>query len=138
MDISQLAQKLAELGVNHRAYRVGRFGGGNSDAIVLEQTEKGFEVFYTESGHNSPLATFQSEPEACEYVLKQLEKDESTLAHNVGIFDTESQASALASKLTVAGIRVKTDAISMGANSKRYRVFVFGRDVERVRQVRGW
>lgn len=138
MDIPQLAQKLAELGVNHRAYRVGRFGGGNSDAIVLEQTEKGFEVFYTERGHNSLLASFQSESEACEYVLRHLDKEESALAHNVGNFDNESQASTLASKLTAAGIRVKIDAIPMGPNSKRYRVFVFGRDIERVRQVRGW
>ena len=138
MDTQQLALKLAELGVKQSAYRVGRFGTGNSDAIVLESSSRGFEVYYTERGHNSLLASFNSESEACQYVLAQLAQDQCATSHNVGTFDSASQASALASKLSAAGVKVKTDEIPIGANSKRYRVFVFGNDLERVRKIRGW
>jgi hypothetical protein len=138
MNISQLAQKLDDLGVNRTAYRVGVHGQGNSDAIVLEETPKGFEVYYTERGHNSPMASFANEDEACDYALEQLTKDESMSAHNVGVFDTEDQATALANELRGAGVKVKTDSIPMTADSKRYRVFVFGRDIDKVREIRGW
>lgn len=137
MDIELLARRLADLGVNHSAYRVGSYGGGSSDSVLLERTTEGFEVSYLERGNKSVMARFASEAEACEYVLRELTRDESALAHNVGVFDSESQAGVLVSKLKAAGIRVKTDAVPV-VGGKRYRVFVFGRDLERVRQVRGW
>ena len=138
MNIAQLAQKLIELGVNPAAYRIGGFGRGNSDAIVVEQVPSGFEVLYTERGHNSLLASFPSEAEACAFVLAELSKDESYLAHNVGIFDTEQQASELAAKLLANGIRTKVDTVPVSRESQRYRVFVYGRDIEKVKKVRGW
>lgn len=138
MNIEELAVKLAEIGVNQGAYRIGNYGRGGSDSIVLLPIEDGYGVFYSERGHNSLLASFKSESEACDYVWDQLRNDEAALAHNIGIFDSEAQARELAAKLADAGIRVKTDVIPMTANSKRYRIFVFGRDIDRVREVRGW
>lgn len=138
MNIEQLANRLDELGANHESYRVGKYGSGTSDAILLRETEDGYGVFYTERGHDTLLASFKTEEDACEYTLKILEKEESGFAHCVGIFDTAVQASGLAEKLAQAGIKPKTDEIPMTATSKRYRVFVFGPDIHCVKEIRGW
>jgi hypothetical protein len=73
MDIAELAQALSERGVSSRYYRVGQYGHGFSDdSFSLEEGDGLFRVMYIERGHPSVLASFQTESEACTYLLEQL------------------------------------------------------------------
>lgn len=77
MDIPQLKAALDQLGVRSDAYD---FIGGvrANETYVLREREGLWEVYYAERGLQSGLRCFASEEQACNHVLKRIERDPTT------------------------------------------------------------
>ena len=60
-------------------------GGHPSEALVLDERPPGWAVYYSERGQETGLTLFDSESEACAYMLEQLMR---VVAPTVGKHDT--------------------------------------------------
>ena len=132
MKVSELQEELIAEGCNPSNFAVLSRG---DDAYCLDKKDSNWAVFYSERGCDSkPIFTSKNEDEACEfffsYVIKQLHW------HIVGFFKNESDAIDLEEKLVSISIKPIRNDISAyrSANDPRYRVFVVGKDIFKVRE----
>lgn len=132
MNIEELEKKLSDCGVNALHYRMGSFGAGKSNAFHLKVEGANFALYYTDQEQESFLISFDSESNACEFLLTELTKGDMYSVHIVGAFPTKNQADQLANHLITMRVRVKTDAIQLPTSEIRYRVIVFGLDRKEV------
>lgn len=75
MDTIELDEKLRELG-----YRPGDCSIGlvRDESLILLREDRMWKVFYSERGQRQGLATFSTEEEACEHMIKVLRSWEGT------------------------------------------------------------
>lgn len=77
MNMSALAQALQAAGVSSRYYRFGPYGhGGSDDSYVLAPEGSKFNVSYVERGRPSLVGSFETEGDACEFLLKELTRED--------------------------------------------------------------
>lgn len=76
MNRTDLELLLVERKVTPLAYSLG--GGLPNERYVLDQEAKGWVVYYSERGQQSGKRVFDTEDEACRYLLKLLTNDSST------------------------------------------------------------
>lgn len=77
MKMSQLAQALEEKNISSRYFRFGPFGNGYSDdSFLIEELNGAFVVSYIERGRASPIQSFPSEDEACDFLFSELTSKE--------------------------------------------------------------
>lgn len=75
MKVGDLLNQLVARGGDVRAIYTGT--GNPEDRYAIIQEGNKWEVFYSERGDQLELRTFSSEDDACEYLLKLVEKDET-------------------------------------------------------------
>ncbi len=76
MNRDELEIILRERGVSSLAYCLG--GGLPNEKYTLDQAGAKWPVYYSERGQRSGERVFDSEDEACRYLLQLLTKDSST------------------------------------------------------------
>ena len=112
---------------------VSSFGIKNYDGFSIEFTGQEYEFNYQERGHKGVLKKFSSEKEVCNYVLTIIEKSETLRQHCIEFTKSEEKAKRVCYYLEKRGIRYLKDKIPYEENNFRYRVFVFGRDMKKIR-----
>lgn len=132
MKASELTEKLIAEGCNENNFAV--LSRGN-DAFCIDKKGNEWVVFYSERGYDSdPIFKSESESEACEFFFNYVTKQKHW--HIVGFFKSEKEAQELESKLAAIGIKpIRNDIPAYKtANDPRYRVFVVGKDIFKVRK----
>jgi hypothetical protein len=76
MNRTELEGILAQRKVTPLAYSLG--GGLPNERYVLDQESDGWAVYYSERGQKSNKLVFETEDQACRYLLKVLTDDTST------------------------------------------------------------
>jgi hypothetical protein len=135
MKASQVSEKLLAEGCSESNFVV---NGTGSDVYCLAQRNGVWVVFYTERGQDSPPEfKSKSEEEACQFFYDFIMKMEHW--HIVGFFKLESEAEALEAELASIGVpAIRNDIPAYRQrNDPRYRVFVVGKDIFRVRDAIG-
>jgi hypothetical protein len=132
MKASELSDKLIAEGCNANNFAV--LSRGN-DSYCLDKKGNEWVVFYSERGCDSePVFNSTSEDAACnffyDYILKQQHW------HIIGFFKTEREAQELEARVLALGIKaIRNDIPAFNAvNDPRYRVFVTGKDIFKVRE----
>jgi len=138
LTMKELKRRLEAEGYNNQFYCIGSGWGAISDGFALDITPQGFEFFYVERGQKSTIQCFDNEADACRYTYNFLANEKWSKSHLVGFFDSEKQADECVSWLQKKGIEYLSDTIPYGGpNDVRYRVFVFGNDFRKVKELRG-
>jgi len=135
MNSSQLIEKLLAEGCSKSNFTV---NGHGSDVYCLNRKDGVWAVFYTERGQDSaPIFVSESEKEACEFFYNYIMKMEHW--HIVGFFKKEGDAKALEAKLASIGVKAIRNDIPAykQRNDPRFRVFVVGKDIFKVREAFG-
>ncbi|HWT00098.1 MAG TPA: hypothetical protein VN256_07615 [Pyrinomonadaceae bacterium] len=136
MNSEELNERLDEEGFNSQFYCIGPGWRRLGDGFALDKVGDSFEWFYVERGQRGRAEkVFASEEEACRFAYETLSKDDRARSHMIGMFESEAEAAKLAQELSREGIRSKTDRIPYGGpDDPRFRVFVYGRDVFKVKK----
>lgn len=135
MKASGLRKRLLAAGCNESNFAV--LSRGN-DAFCLDKKGNIWVVFYSERGLDSEaIFSPESENEACEFFFDYVTKQQHW--HIVGFFKNESEAKELESKLVAIGVQpIRNDIPAYRtASDPRYRVFVVGKDIFKVRESLG-
>ncbi len=135
MNSIELAERLAEEGFNSLFYCIGAGWHRLADGFALDKAGDVYEWFYVERGQKGAVErVFASEEEACRFAYEALSKDKWARSHMVGMFESERDAAELARALSLEGIYSETDRIPYGGlDDPRFRVFVYGRDVFKIK-----
>jgi hypothetical protein len=131
MKASELTNQLLAEGCNPQNFSV---LSRKQDAYCIDKSGKQWKVFYSERGCDfEPIFTSNNESEACEFFYNLIIKQQHW--HLVGFFKDEADAKALKEKLSALGINTIRNDIPAykTANDPRYRVFVVGNDIFRVK-----
>jgi hypothetical protein len=72
----ELQKALDELGVDPRSYRLS--SSAESDVYVLERSQGGWAVFYSERGERNDEVWVPDEAEACTIFFERLRRDPTT------------------------------------------------------------
>lgn len=72
MNRLQLAKKLEEIGVPSRVYSL---HGASDNKTCIEQRNGKWYVFFFERGQENVIKVFDTETEACEFMLFDLKKE---------------------------------------------------------------
>ena len=132
MKTTELRQKLIAVGCNENNFAILARG---DDAFCLDKNGLDWVVFYSERGLDSePIFKSRSEDEACTFFFEYLSKQQHW--HLVGFFKSEDEARELEQKLAKSGMQpIRNDMPAYRkANDPRYRVFVVGKDILKVRE----
>ncbi|MFM5463737.1 SPOR domain-containing protein [Aeromonas simiae] len=135
MNASELQIKLFAEGCNPANFSV--LGRGD-DMLCLDEKGGKWSIFYSERGCDSePIFTSDNEEEACKIFFNYVVKQQHW--HIVGFFKNESDAVELEDKLVAIGIKpIRNDIPAYKtANDPRYRVFVVGKEIFKVRECLG-
>ena len=132
MKASELTELLIAEGCNQSNFSVLSRG---DDAFCLDKKGNEWVIFYSERGCDSePIFRSKSENNACEYFFNYVKKQDHW--HIVGLFKKEEEAKELEGKINAIGIKpIRNDIPAYKtANDPRFRVFVVGKDIFKVRE----
>jgi hypothetical protein len=132
MKAKYLTKKLIAEGCNPKSFAV---LSRNHDAYCIDHDGKEWTVFYSERGCDSdPIFRSINEEEACDFFYQLVINQEHW--HIVGFFKDETEAKNLVTKLLAIDIKpIRNDIPSYkGAKDPRFRVFVVGKDIFKVRE----
>lgn len=133
MRVADLQKKLEEEGCAPLNYAIESRG---SDAYCLMNDGGQWRVFYSERGlDEDPIFTTASESEACEFFLDQMRKQ--TNWHLVGVFPSELEAELFEKEVERRGATpIRNDLPESIMGIPQFRVFVAGRDIHQVRDIK--
>lgn len=137
MDTRELEMRLLAEGCSMANFSINR-RGGSSDIYCLELEDGMWSVFYTERGRDSePIFESVSEEEACLFYYDFMKKMEHW--HLVGFSAEEASVLELQGWLTEIGVPfIRNDIPAYEhADDPRYRLFVVGEDIFKVRELLG-
>ena len=104
------------------------------EGLVVKNCALGYCLFSSERGHETLLKAFQSEEELVRYTLAELDRDPWCKAHIVAFTFDQQQIQKAESELKWMRIRYKRNDIPYRAGQTAYRIFVYGRDILRLKQ----
>lgn len=133
MRISELQKKLEEAGCSQMTYSI---ESGGSDVYCLRNDGRRWNVFYTERGCDSePIFTSDSESDACEFFFDYICKQPNW--HLIGVFPSELEAKAFENEVARLGATpIRNDLPESMMGTPQFRVFVAGRDIHLVRDIK--
>ncbi|MGJ8654920.1 MAG: SPOR domain-containing protein [Akkermansiaceae bacterium] len=137
MDTRELEVRLLAEGCSMSNFAINHRGSG-SDLYCLGKKGEVWSVFYTERGRDSePIFESVSEEEACLFYYDLMKKMDHW--HLVGFFADEASALELQGRLTDIGVVfIRNDIPAYKhADDPRYRLFVVGEDIFKVRELLG-
>jgi hypothetical protein len=138
MTLKELENMLIAERYNSQSYCIGSGWPRLGDGFAVDKGKTKFEFFYVERGHKSPMKEFDTEEEAADFAYEFLSNEKWTRSHNVGFYSSKEEAERRMSVLREAGIEYFNDVIPYGGpNDPRYRIFVFGKDIDRVKELDG-
>ena len=127
--LKRLRTWMARHGYHHRTIAVGQ---ALVEGHALRHGPYGVEWVYCERGLEQIEQVFQNEAEAAQFGLETLRNSLTAREHLLGFFDAKGPRDALIATLEVRGIAHRHDSIPYGGpDDPRYRVFVWGRDIDR-------
>ena len=139
MKVPELKQRLEAAGCSPLNYSIAPHGdvkrwepSGPNDSFCLAEREGIWQVYYSERGHDSPpIFREQNEEKACSFFFDYI----TAMRHDhcVGFFQSESKAKNLQAEIIALEVDARRDNILWATNEKRYRVFVTGRAIFKVR-----
>ena len=137
MNLKELSDFLQNECYQEHAYHIGSGWNACGDAYCLEQTNSRYEIFYVERGQRGKtIQSFTNEDEVCRKFVGLLNQERFSKAHCIGFFTLKKEADSTAEQLACAGITVHRDTIPYSSSDDfRYRVFVFGRDKIRAKEI---
>jgi hypothetical protein len=138
MNINDLKTKLQDEGFNRSYYSIEGQGAPHFDGLVLKHDGDKWTISFSEHGHHNLLITFTSETDACQHFYKMISEDDAYKLQNVDTFDSEAERQNKLAMYQSAGIKYRTDDYQNGDGERKYRIFVHGSDVKKVRKIRGW
>ena len=74
MTIMELKRILLEWEVQENLYSIMVGGLPNERLCLVKNSDKKWEIYYSERGRKSGLKLFESEEEACEYFLRKMSR----------------------------------------------------------------
>lgn len=103
----------------------------------LDFSNGAYVWYYTERGQRQNLKHFATEGEAVTYAFTIIKADAYANRHLIGFVKTEGEFDRIITELESRGIKYFTDTIfySNQSPSNRYRIFVFGCDVNKVKDL---
>lgn len=133
MNIQELEKRLEEEACSRAHYSI---GVRDSDVFCLENQNGTWRMFYTERGlDQDAIFESQSEEEACDFFFKYM-TTRIRHDHLAGYFISVEKAEALAATLKEHGIEsYRNDIPYHGWEDPRFRVFVIGKDIFKVREL---
>jgi hypothetical protein len=135
MTASEVYEKLLAEGCNKSHFAVHR---SEHDAFCLAQRGDKWVVYYSERGQDSPPEyESASENDACLFFYKLVLEQQHW--HILGFFEDEDDAIALEERLKSIGVEpIRNDIPAYKhRDDPRYRVFVAGKDIFKVRGLWG-
>ncbi len=130
--IQELERYLEENCYNFDSITIGRHYA--YEGLVVKNCALGYCLFSSERGHETLLKAFQSEEELVRYTLAELDRDPWCKAHIVAFTFDQQQIQKAESELKWMRIRYKRNDIPYRAGQTAYRIFVYGRDILRLKQ----
>lgn len=136
MNLAELKTRLEEEACSPSHYSLGNRDPGGAFCIVHEQGM--WRIFYSERNlDDEPLFESVDESQACEFFFNYM-TTRILHRHLVGYFIVLENAEALAAQLSQHGILTqRNDVPYHGWHDPRFRVFVTGKDVFKVRELLG-
>jgi hypothetical protein len=119
-------------------YHLGGSWSHCGDTYCLEQTSAGFEAFYVERGQRSSDCFIeQDEATACRRFIDLLDRQSWSRGHCIAFTPDVAEIEATTLTLQRHGIQaVRNDIPAYRfAGDRRFRLFVFGRDLQVVHQL---
>ena len=134
MNVEELNGRLEEEACGH--YSLGKRDPGGAFCLIHENGMR--RVFYSERNlDDAPLFEGESETDACEFFFDYM-TNHILHTHLVGYFISLANAEALAEKLLQYDIPThRNDIPYHGWHDPRFRLFVTGKDVFKVRDLLG-
>ena len=124
---------MADHGYHHRAIAVGQ---NPVQGHALRHGPYGFEWSYAERGEEQVEQVFHSERDAVHFAMGKLRHSSTAREHLVGFLRDLAMRDALIAELDSRGISHRHDSIPYGGKADpRYRVYVWGRDIDRCRDL---
>lgn len=119
---------------NDDSYAIG--GKTIYEGFGLEKSGEGYAWYYTERGSRDVQKQFATEAEAVAFAHRSISADTIANRHLVGFVKEQARVEELLAELHARQIRYEMDMIPYGGpNDPRTRVFVFGCDVLRVKDL---
>ena len=138
MNMIELEKWMKDHNVNDLFFRLGDDWRTLYDGHALCREENRYLFFYVERGRRSAIEPFALETEGCARALQHLEANKWATSHMIGFFKDETDAMQLKQKLDEQKISYFSDSIPYGgATDLRHRIFVFGADIEKVKDWEG-
>lgn len=136
MNIEELPKRLEEEACSPSLYSIGKRDPGGAFCLVYENGM--WRIFYSERGlDDKQLYEGEHEADACAFFFEFMTQ-RILHTHLVGYFISVENAGALAKQLKQHGIAThRNDIPYRGWEDPRFRVFVTGKDVFKVRELLG-
>ena len=135
MIASEVCEKLLAEGCTKSSFSI---HSSQHDALCLAKRGDIWVIYYSERGQDySPEFESTSEEDACQFFYKLVMEQQHW--HIVGFFKNEGEAKALEAKLKLIGVEsIRNDIPAYKhRDDPRYRVFVVGKDIFRVKELLG-
>lgn len=103
-----------------------------SNGFGLKCTDEKFQIDYNERGNIESIQKFKTEAEAVLAFYKKIKSDKLLRRHCIGVLKSKESFTELTQILKSNHIRFEQDSILYAENETRYRVFVFGCDINKI------
>lgn len=124
-------------GYNDNYFCIGTDVKNFFEGYGLKKDGLDYVYYYTERGQDRVIERFKSELEAVKYTLRKIKTNDSAKEHCIGFLKSELLFNELLEKLKSRNIRHRFDSIPYGGvNDLRHRVFVYGKDIDLVRDLK--
>lgn len=104
-----------------------------SEGYIIEKNGNVYEFCYSERGKKEVIKSFSKEQDLVEYALKTLSANKWNRAHLVAWVWTEDEIQQAEQELITNDVGFeRNDIPNYSQGRTAYRIFVFGRDVEKL------
>lgn len=122
---------------NDYTFSIGNFGRKMQEGFLLDFNGQKYQYYYVERGQKDLIKEFENEEDACKYVFEKLSNSKDGRRHCVGFTKSEKKHIEICNKLDEKGLNYETDSIPYSSSTDlRYRIFVFGCDIQKVKNLK--
>ena len=106
------------------------------EGLGLQKDGDEFIWYFTERGRKQIIKTFEDEEAACEFAFNQIKNNRFAKTHLIALTD-EIKMNEIINELKKRNIKYETDKIPYEKGIYKHRVFVFGCDYRKVKDLEG-